>query len=180
MIPEQSIHESPPRHLAGLLRPSTEAERAWSGDELGEMLRHQMTVPVEAELGLAEEAAPRPAAGPGGVQGASATTFGDLFHRPQPPLDLLRRAKDYAKSVRMDPRAPLPAEIATVLYFASIAAALVHCGQRLTSLEEGQLLRGLRWLLGQPWVDEPTRALAREGLSTLGPTATPTGEGNNA
>ena len=180
MIPEQSIHESPPRHLAGLLRPSTEAGRTWSGEELGEILRHQMTVPVETDLGLAEEVDAGPAAGSGGPPGAKATTFGDLFHRPQPPLDLLRRAKDYAKSVRMDPRAPLPAGIATALYFASIAAALVHCGQRLTSLEEGQLLRGLRWLLGQPWVDDPTRALAREGLAALGPAAIPTGDDRNA
>ncbi len=165
LIPD-SIHESSPDRLAELLRrPGDAPEPAWSADELAEVFRHQLAVPVEEELDRGD-APPGDAAAPKRRKsGPRPKTFSDLLHRPNPPLDLLRRVKDYAKAARNNPRGPLPAEIATALYFGVIASALVHRGERLTSLIDQRLFRGLRWMIGQTWLDDATRDLAQQGLN---------------
>jgi len=170
LIPD-SIHESSPGRLAELLRrPGDAPEPAWSVDELAEVFRHQLAVPVEEELDRGDaphgDAPPRAAEPPRPRKsGPRRKTFADLLHRPNPPLDLLRKVKDYAKAARNNPRGPLPAEIATALYFGVIASALVHRGQRLTSLVDQRLFRGLRWMIGQTWLDDATRDLAQQGLN---------------
>ena len=67
----------------------------------------------------------------------------------------------------------MPRPIASVLYFASIAAALVRCRRRITGLTNDDLVVGFRWMLAQPWLDTPTRTLINEGLHLIN---TQTGE----
>ena len=59
-------------------------------------------------------------------QGLLLKSFGDLLHHPNPPLELLRLTKDFAKACRLSRSGPLPREIATLLYFASIIVAWVR------------------------------------------------------
>ena len=159
-----SIHATAPHHLAELLRPGSALSSGWSADELAEILRHQMTVPVKLELIPA--AGERPD-GPQATDPHADLSFREFLGHPLPSLPLLREVKDYAKAARSDPRGALPAEIATVLYFACIAAALLRHRARLTSLDERPLVRGLQWLAALPWADALTRALAAEALSHL-------------
>lgn len=53
-------------------------------------------------------------------------SFGDLLSHPNPPEELLKATKDFAKTCRLGPHKTLPPEIASALYYASIAAALVR------------------------------------------------------
>jgi len=82
-------------------------------------------------------------------------------------LDLLRRVKDCAKSAVRDPDAPLPDDVATVVYFVAIAVALTARGERITRLTDEGLRWGFEWSLRQTWVAESLRPLLTAGLDAL-------------
>jgi DNA-directed RNA polymerase specialized sigma24 family protein len=94
-------------------------------------------------------------------------SIGDLLHQGSPLLELLERAKCYAREQRTDPESPLRREVATVLYYASIAVALVRCGRRITRCDDNTLALGFQWGCEQQWVDEAMRGLLRAGLQML-------------
>ena len=95
------------------------------------------------------------------------TSLGNLLAFPNPPVELLKITKDFAKACRQNPHSPMPQEFASVLYFTSIAAALVRCGCRITGLTSEALAEGFHWVLAQPWLDDSTRTLIEEGLKLL-------------
>jgi DNA-directed RNA polymerase specialized sigma24 family protein len=95
-------------------------------------------------------------------------SFGDLLYHHHPLPELLELAKEFAKEHRADAESPLLREVATVLYYASIAAALTRCGRRITQHDDATLRKGFQWGCEQPWVDEATRALLRDGLQQVG------------
>ena len=80
---------------------------------------------------------------------------------------LLELTKEFAKWNRSRPDSALPLQVATVLYFASVAAALARCGRRLSTLQDSALLDGFEWARTREWVDEPTQRLMREGAESL-------------
>ena len=92
------------------------------------------------------------------------TSLGNLLAFPNPPVELLKITKDFAKDCRQNPHSPMPQEIASVLYFTSIAAALIRCGDRISDLTNEALTEGFRWTLAQPWLDAQTRVLIEESL----------------
>jgi hypothetical protein len=125
-----------------------------SSDELGAILRHQLETPVSHDL---ED--------PAGAPDAGGSTFGELLAATRPPLEVLVRVKSFAKSCKANPNGPLPAEVATALYYAFIAKALVAHDARTTALSDAVLANGMRWTLRQPWIPEPMRALLERALS---------------
>ncbi len=163
------LNIAPDRHqLATLLDLETDnADRLWRDEELGAILRHQMTAPLQVDLINLERGLAVKVRNLAESQGLTLKSFGDLLAHQNPPVELLKVTKDFAKACRMSPRGPLPREIATVLYFATIAAALVRCRRRITGLSDADLADGLRWILARPWLDTPTRALLEEGLALL-------------
>ena len=94
-------------------------------------------------------------------------TFGDLLHHRQPPLELLELTKRFAKDCRKHPDGSLPDEIATALYFLSIAAAIVKCGRRITGMDDQSLAYSLDWTLKQAWLDEPLGELLQAALAAV-------------
>jgi hypothetical protein len=123
-----------------------------------------MSVPVLVDLG---SFAPRTAARLKNLSQAQSlilSSFADLFHHPAPPAELLELVKDFAKSNMDHPESCLPSEIAAVLYYTSIATALVRLGSLITHLSDADLRRGLLWAQGQAWLDEETRALLGQAL----------------
>ncbi|HEY7119124.1 MAG TPA: hypothetical protein VH475_21215 [Tepidisphaeraceae bacterium] len=93
--------------------------------------------------------------------------FCDLFRHPNPPVELLEFTKHLAKRAQHQPDSPLQ-KISTVLYYASIVVALLHCGgRRITGLDDDSLAYGVRWVLEQPWLDAYTRRLFAEALGRL-------------
>ena len=94
-------------------------------------------------------------------------SVGDLLSRAQPPLDVLRCAKESAKSADTRKNDPLPQPVAVALYLSMIAAALVRCGQRITEMNDREFRQGLAWLMRQSWIDESIRELAKRALGVL-------------
>ena len=141
--------------LASLMSLDQAERPNWQADELSAILQHQLKAPLMLDLRL-------PAPAPAGLD-----TFADLLHHSHPPVDLLEQTQQFAKNSARHPDSPLPREIATVLYYASIIVARLRCGRKITQLNDDALRRGLESLIAQPWVDEATRRLFREGLMAL-------------
>lgn len=145
----RDIYQSDPHLLSDLMGLDAQT---WQPEELGAIFRHQLQTSLAVDLGVT---------GP-------PNTFGELLQDPRPPLELLIRTKDFGKQHRNDPASPLPHDIATVLYFAGIVAALTRCDQRITQLDDDSLRAGIEWVMALPWLDEPTRALFNEGRNRAG------------
>lgn len=157
---ERDYSHTKPESLARLLDAEAGGGE-WSADDLAAILRHQLAAPLRADLTATNahagktldtisRAAPPPA------------TFGELFAHPHPPPELLELAKDFGKALRRDTACGVPAGVATVIYYASIVAARLRCGRRISDLDEAALRRGVEWALAQPWLDAATRAMFEE------------------
>jgi RNA polymerase sigma-70 factor (ECF subfamily) len=123
--------------------------------DIAALLQQVLTAPVPLDLN------------PVFRQQEQGPSFSDLLHQPNPVPELLELVKDFAKENRTDPESPLGREVATVLYYASIAAALVRCGRRITRQEDATLRQGFEWGCERPWVDERTRELLGTALRQL-------------
>ena len=171
--------EAEPRQLASLLSVSSDPNGGvrWRPAEFAAVWRHQLSVPVRAELNAAgTPPAEQGRSGAAELPSKAAVadpTIGHLLHHPQPPHELLDRLREFAKGAKDARDGGLPHEIARVLYFASIVAGLVRCGRRITSLGEESLRRGVDWSLGQEWIDPQTRALLLQGRERLGGSVPP-------
>jgi hypothetical protein len=90
----------------------------------------------------------------------------ELLEHPNPSLALLIAIKDLAKRRSKD---LLPPEMALLLYYGSIAAAMVRCGQRISKLRDEDLRNGFTWAIKQPWVAENICELFRQASAKLIP-----------
>jgi hypothetical protein len=159
-----SVNSTAPQSLGRVLVESAAAQSAWRADELSAIWRHQLSVPLAFDLGGVEgEQWPELAGG----RLTWAVTFGELLQQSNPPIEMLRCVKQFAKGCRQGATAALPPEVATVLYFSSIVAARLHAGQTISDLDEPQLRTGLEWALSQPWIEEQTRGLIQAGLESV-------------
>src|SRR6185437_13333535 len=97
-----------------------------------------------------------------------ATTLAALLSDPAPPVEALRRVKEWAKPAMQGYADDLPREVAGVIYFAAIHAALARAGERITHLTDASLRKGARWALRRPWLDPECAGVFREALAHLG------------
>jgi hypothetical protein len=83
------------------------------------------------------------------------------FHQ-EPPLELLRPAKDFFKKrTREDQRGSAEWQVAYLFYLLAIVAGGARA-QEISALTPGDLLKGIGWALEQPWVGtRPRRCFAR-------------------
>jgi hypothetical protein len=162
------LHRADPQSLTQMMSAGVGDERLWAPDELGAILEHQLAAPLECDLSGLDNGLAEWLDEPGEAGDRPLGTFGDLLRHPSPPLRLLELTKEFAKARRSHPRSPLPDEIATVLYFLSIAAAMTRCGTRITRMDDHSLEYGLKWALKQPWLDDSSRGLLEEGLQAIG------------
>jgi RNA polymerase sigma-70 factor (ECF subfamily) len=160
--------------LSGSDRRLDPAALTWLLDlprQLGDsaaLLRHLLAAPLPFDDDKADGDATDRTQGLSDGGARAWRCLGELLHDPQPSLELLERVKDFAKDNGTDPESPLPREVATLVYYASIAAALARGGRRISRQDEGSLRWGFEWGRDQPWVDEATRAVLGEGLRALG------------
>jgi hypothetical protein len=170
---------SGPGPLAELLAAGEPPAGLWRPEEMAAIFRHQMAAVLLVDLGGVAppvEDLP-PEGGVPAAQGAPCRSFADLLRHPSPPLGLLELVKDFAKANADHPENGLPKEIAAVLYYGCIAAALVRLMARISTLSDAELGRGLRWAVEQPWVDEETKQLLARALAGMTRAEAPDGSG---
>jgi hypothetical protein len=155
------------RQLSALMASGEEHAPLWRPEELAAMFRHQMSAPVLMDLGSFDPRTASQLKALTAAQGLLLSSFAELFNHANPPLQLLQMVKDFAKTNLDHPESGLPREIATALYYASIAAALVRLDKRISKLPDADLQRGLRLTQQQPWLDERTRSLLAEALKKI-------------
>jgi len=163
----RDIDKADPALLSKMMGSGLGDQPVWQPEELAAILRHQMSAAVQFDLGALDAGLAGRLSKLSSSQGLLLKSFADLFFHPHPPLELLRLTKEFAKAHKNHPDSPLPDEVATLLYFLSIVAARVRCGERITQLDDEALGRGIKRLLAQAWIDEKTRALLLEGLACL-------------
>jgi hypothetical protein len=162
-----TLRKSPPKSLAAFLAAGGERARLWRPEELSAIFRHQMSSPILVDLGGFDPATAVRLKVLSEAQSLLLKSFSDLFHHPVPPLELLSLTKDFAKANMDHPESSLPQEVAGVLYYASIATALVRLDAWISQLKDPELQRGLLWAKDQPWVDDQTRELLAQALNKI-------------
>jgi hypothetical protein len=162
-----AVAKSRAKELAALLATGEERARLWRPDELAAIFRHQVSSPMLVDLGGFDPGTAARVKHVSDAQGLLLKSFGDLFHHPSPPKELLELVKDFAKANLDHPESGLPSEIASALYYTSIASALVHRDKRITSLSDTDLQRGLSLTRDQAWLDDATKALLTQALEKI-------------
>jgi hypothetical protein len=166
-VSQDPIQAGDPTRLAALLGQAGQTS-LWGPDDLGAILAHQLRAPLLFDLQRVSAGGDGTAAGPAPDPWAEAAarqirSFGDLLAHPAPPRALLVMTKAFAKTADAGGGggAPpvLPPEVASVLYFAAIAAALVHLGERISALDDRAMAAGMTWVLGRTWLAAELRPL---------------------
>jgi hypothetical protein len=153
--------------LGLFLEDAAHPDHIWFADELSALFRHQMAAPVEFDLTTHKNSDHRQLAQLAEASGLLIKSFKDLLAHPHPPADLLIMTKDFAKASRISKKPALPKDIAHVLYFASIAVAMVRCRRRISTLSDRDIVKGLRWGQEQPWVDDWLKTLLRDATREI-------------
>ena len=144
---DYDISQTDPYSLADLMATGDDLETTWLPQDMKDIMQHQLDSPISDDN--------------------PPMSFRDLLLNDNPLVELLRKAKDFAKAHACHPDGPLPREIASVMYHAAILAAMLKCNERITSLSDQELIEGLEWLINCEWVDRQIRRLFVEGLSLL-------------
>jgi hypothetical protein len=162
-----TLSKSPPKSLAAFLAAGQERARLWQPEELGAIFQHQMSAPILVDLSGLDPATAARLKTLSQAQSLLLKSFLDLFLHPVPPIELLTLSKDFAKGNMEQPDSSLPNEVAAVLYYVSIAAALVRLERRISQLGDAELKRGLEWAKGKAWVEPRLQHLLEEALQKL-------------
>jgi hypothetical protein len=161
----QNLDDSQPARMVRLLKLPPDVDELWLHADLRGIMRHQLSqllsdLEINVAGGFAKFA-----------DVATATpllTLADLYSHPRPPLELLEAVKRYGRKRVHRPGVTLPDEIASALYFASIAAAIVRHDRRISTSDDELLRYGFERLLERPWIETPLRELFQLGLARLG------------
>lgn len=164
-----AVFKSRPKSLATLMEVGVGHPRLWRPDELAAIFRHQMSAPVLVDLGGFDPGTAIKLKILSEAQGLLLKSFSDLFLHPSPPLELLELTKEFAKANLDHPESSLPNEIATALYYTSIATALVRLDKRISQLDNESLRRGLLWVKEQAWISPEIQALLVKAMEKLSP-----------
>jgi len=148
--------------LADFLRHA-QSPGVWSKSDFASLWAHQLSTPLWSEL-ASQEVSSQSALGDASEEHL---TFGTALLVAKAPLSLLLSVKQYAQSHREGGTAALPAEIALMLYYLSLATAWAIHRERITSMDGDSLQEGWRWALRQEWVDQATRRRFESALLDL-------------
>ncbi len=149
-----------------------DARRLWRAEELTAVMEHQLSVPIRVDLVEFDRGLAAKVERLADAQGLLLKSFSDLLRHPHPPVELLAVVKDFAKACRYSPDSQLPPAVASMLYYASIAAAMLHCQRQISKLTNSQLHEGFVWALAQPWLGGFLRDLLREAMTAIAPDCT--------
>src|SRR5690349_880098 len=100
------VRSAPAPRLAGMIGTDTPAGADWTPGELAQILHTYLNSPAG-----------------GATAGGAGPTWEQLLGDPTPPVEQLARLCEQATAARRDAEGAVPAEVATVLYYAASAAA---------------------------------------------------------
>ena len=150
-----------------LLDQADQESTLWSTDDLQDILSHQWAAPLALDLGGLQETFAERVETLAASKGLLLRSFGDLLEHKRPPLELLELTKEFAKRSIAAPCSSIPHDVARVIYFSSIAAALCHCGRRITTLSDQRITDGISWALSLNWLEDNAREVLSSGLQAL-------------
>ena len=164
---DSELDDSQPARMARLLELPPDADALWLSEDLAGLMQHQLAQRLP-DLGLnrAQNVADSPQTQ---ATAAPLETLADLFRHPAPPLELLEAVKRYGRKRVHQPDMALPSEIASTLYFASIAAVLVRIDCRISKSDDEMLRYGFGRAIEQPWIESPLRKLFEGALNSARP-----------
>ncbi len=148
--------------LSRLFNLNEKTPEQWSERTLPAMARHQFATPLGFDLrGLTLKPADGEARETWLSQAAAngIESFEDLLFHREPPLELLRLAKDFFKKrTRECQKGSAEWQVAYLFYLLAIVAAAAESA-RISSLTPQDLLKGIGWAVEQSWVDDKTKHL---------------------
>jgi hypothetical protein len=154
-----------PATLAALFDANASAG-AFGQDELASAWRHQLGARLEPDLA---DSMPERLATLRSDRAATASlarSYRDLLADPATPAPVLDAIGRLAKAAIGESDAIDP--VMRAIYFLAIAAARVHCGTAISSLDPAGVRAGVDWVISQPWLDEAGRELASRLRRSLG------------
>lgn len=166
-MPRHTFESDEVGGLGRLLSLAGSAPTHWPATDLVAIWRHQLSAPLLLDLEDSSPDATRTINAIRANPTRSLERFEQLLADPNPPPELLQMIKEFAKQKRSHADAAFPEEVATVLYYSSIALALMRCDVRITGMNDWILVEGFQWCVGQTWLDDQTLTLLRDALSRL-------------
>jgi hypothetical protein len=161
------LEQTSPLVLAKMLQVDVDRDALWPPADLGALFQHLCSLPLAQACESLDGNYTAPPAS--FLAGKDVRTVGELLSHPQAPLEALAELKRLARNSARREASDVPSEIATLLYFASNAAALVHHGQRITKSGDEVLRYGFGLVRDRPWLDERMRSLLDAALVKLAP-----------
>lgn len=144
---DDPLHE--PKRLLTLFSLGNEDSPSWLPNELGSILSHELDTSLRTAL---REAPDDPVSELKGEWSSDAATVRTLLSHPNPPLPLLERLKRITKKASSVNDGPLPKEVATLLYVASILVAQQRAGEPISNLDEPALRERVQWAARRKWL----------------------------
>ena len=167
MDSEQTIFMKKPEGLTRILSIDEDVKELWQAQEIEAMWRHQLAAPIGIDLETVISVTGTELRKSPHFEAFRQKTFADLFRDPSPPLEVLKLTKEFTKQTLRDCEEGQLRELASALYYASYAAALIYHGQCIGSMSENELRPGFNWALRQGWIDEQTKKLISTALLRL-------------
>jgi hypothetical protein len=113
--------------------------------------------PNEAELLLEQLARPWPP-----QHGSNTATVADAILASATTVIDLDALKEHGKRLAAQGERPEHYAVGVAICFSAIAAAIVHCGEKLSTYSESSLARSFRMLMDKDWVTPKLRELLAE------------------
>jgi hypothetical protein len=93
-------------------------------------------------------------------------SFSQLILNPDADLFVLKRIKDFTKEWQKKAASDLERDVLAAIYYAAIASALVHHGQRITSFSRDTLKKTFSSLITKNWLTGDLKALFKKAIDS--------------
>ncbi len=165
-------HDLDPRSSKSLhqfIASGLDPDSVWGPQDFADILSHQLASALVDELSLVPGIDSEQVESLASRAHPPIRSFHDLILHPSPPDELLEHVKVYTKMARANAKDPVLEQVVSLIYYASIAAALLRHGTRLSTLDNAALHEGMVWSRSRPWVDPSLTDLLDQAAQALSP-----------
>jgi RNA polymerase sigma-70 factor (ECF subfamily) len=156
-----ALDESRPSELASLLSVRGTPHEDWQPQEMRDLLRHGLETLVGDYLETGDDAEQpgKPRGHATSEETAVSITLRELLQIAKPPLGLLMAVKRHARHLAGSSASHLPDKVHRLVYFATIAAAMLRHGQSITKSSAESVRIAFARMAAEPYVEEWLRTL---------------------